>query len=265
MLRGLYVAASGMITETNRTDTIANNLANAASSGYKRDEAVNEEFSPMLIKRINDAQDDEVTSFKGFRIEQGPPPVGMLGLGSCTAEIATDHSQGAMTVTGNPFDLAVSGEGYFAIQTPEGVRYTRDGSFYRQANGALVTARGQAVLNEQNRPIVLPNSANITIGARGQIMDGANLVDTLQFVQFDDRRAALKQGDNLYRPQEGAQPQAATGEIQQGMLERSNVNVAQEMVNLIHNYRIYEAGSRALVTQDSMTDKVVNDVGRTNG
>ncbi len=262
MLRGLYVAASGMITETNRTDVIANNLANAASSGYKRDEAINEEFAPILLKRINDAQDDEVTSFRGFRLEQGPPRVGKLGLGACTAEIATDHVQGAMKTTGNMLDLAVAGEGYFAIQTPQGVRYTRDGSFYRQANGALVTARGQAVLNAQNRPIMLPDSTTISIGAKGEIMDGARRIDTLQFVQFDDRRAVLKQGDNLYRPQEGATPQAATGDIQQGMLENSNVNIASEMVSLINNYRIYEAGSRALVTQDSMTDKVVNEVGR---
>lgn len=264
MLRGLYVAASGMITETRRTDVIANNIANAASSGYKRDEAIHQEFAPMLLKRINDNQDDEVTSFRGFRLEQGPPRVGNLGLGSYTAEIATDHLQGAMRTTGNMLDLAVSGEGYFAIQTPEGVRYTRDGSFYRQANGALVTARGQAVLNAQNRPIVLPDSANITIGAKGEITDGERRIDTLQFVQFDDRRAALKQGDNLYRPQQGARPQAATGEIQQGMLEASNVNIASEMVSLINNYRIYEAGSRALVTQDSMTDKTVNEVGRTS-
>ena len=144
------------------------------------------------------------------------------------------------------------------------MRYTRDGSFYRQANGALVTARGQAVLNAQNRPIMLPDSANITIGAKGEIMDGRRRIDTLQFVQFNDRRAVLKQGDNLYRPQQGAQPQAATGDIQQGMLENSNVNIASEMVSLINNYRIYEAGSRALVTQDSMTDKTVNEVGRTS-
>ncbi len=264
MLRGLYVAAAGMITETNRTDMIANNLANAATTGYKRDEAIHQEFAPMLLRRINDAQDDDVTSFRGFRIEQGPPRVGKLGLGAYTAEIATDHMQGAMTVTGNTFDLAVAGEGYFAIQTPEGVRYTRDGSFYRQANGALVTARGQAVLNTQNQPIILPDSMNITFGAKGEILDGANIIDNLQFVQFNDRRAVLKQGDNLYRPQEGAAPQVATGDIQQGMLERSNVNIASEMVNLIHNYRIYEAGSRALVTQDAMTEKAVNDVARTN-
>ena len=85
MLRGLYVAASGMITETRRTDVIANNIANAASSGYKRDEAIHQEFAPMLLKRINDNQDDAVTSFRGFRLEQGPPRVGNLGLGAYTA------------------------------------------------------------------------------------------------------------------------------------------------------------------------------------
>ena len=84
----------------------------------------------------------------------------------------------------------------------------------------------------------------------------------LQFVQFNNRRAVLKQGNNLYYPQEGAQPQPATGEIQQGLLERSNTNVVSEMVELINNHRLYEAGSKAVTTQDAMLDKSVNDVGR---
>ena len=87
-------------------------------------------------------------------------------------------------------------------------------------------------------------------------------IGQLQFVQFDNRRAVLKQGNNLYYPQEGAQPQPATGEIQQGLLERSNTNVVSEMVELINNYRMYEAGSKAVTTQDAMLDKSVNDVGR---
>ncbi|BEU87198.1 flagellar basal-body rod protein FlgF [Selenomonas sp. TAMA-11512] len=263
MWRGLYIAGSGMITETNRTDVIANNIANAASSGYKRDEAVHREFAPMLLRRINDTQDEKITSVKQFRLEQGAPAVGILGLGSYTDEIVTDHAQGAFLSTGNTYDVAIAGEGFFAVETPQGVRYTRDGSFYRQTDGTLVTSKGYLVLNERNRPINIPEARqSVAIGGAGEIMVDGALIDTLAFVQFDSPRAAVKQGDNLYVPREGAQPQAATGSIQQGLLERSNVNIASEMVNLIHNYRIYEAGSKAVTTQDSMADKAVNDVGR---
>lgn len=264
MWRGLYTAAAGMVTEMNRTDTIANNLANSNTSGYKRDDAVNEEFAPMLIRRINDQNKNDVTSFKGFSLGGQAPVVGELGLGAFTQEIATDHRQGAFQTTGNPLDLAISGEGYFAVNTPQGVRYTRDGNFYRTAAGQLVTANGQAVLNVQGQPINLPtgNNLNLQVTATGQIYAGQQLVDQLQLVQFNDRNAVLKQGNSLYYAQAGVQPQPATGEVQQGMLENSNVNTVSEMVNLINNYRIYEAGSKAVTTQDTMLDKAVNDVGR---
>jgi flagellar basal-body rod protein FlgG len=254
-----------MITETNRTDVIANNLSNANTTGYKRDVAVSSEFEPMLLRRVDDQNDrTDVTSFKGFSVNGGNAPVvGELGMGSYTAEIATNHEQGALHATGNPFDLAIAGAGYFAVQTPQGVRYTRNGNFYKQSDGRLVTANGQAVLNRQGQSIIIPNgTANIQIGSKGQVYADGQMVDTLQFVQFDNRRAVLKQGDSLYYPQEGAQPQPATGTIEQGMLEASNVNVVSDMVELINNYRMYEAGSKAVTTQDSMADKAVNEVGK---
>lgn len=252
-----------MVTETVRTDTIANNLANTNTTGYKRDEAVDREFEPMLLRRINDHSSNDVTSFKGFSVGSQAPVVGEMGLGSYTREIATDHAQGSMQATGNPLDLAIEGQGYFAIATPQGVRYTRDGSFTRSAQGQLVTRNGQAVLDTQGQGIIIPgNASNISIGAKGQIIVDGQDVAQLQFVQFNDRRAVIKQGNSLYFPQNGAQPQAATGDIQQGLLERSNVNTVSEMVNLINNYRVYEAGSKAVITQDSMLDKSVNEVGR---
>ena len=265
MWRGLYTEGAGMITETKRMDTIANNLANANTTGFKRDETISAEFAPMLLKRINDGKDyNDVTSFKGFSIGGNAPTVGTLGLGSYVNEIATDHSQGGFQTTGNPLDLAISGDGYFAIQTPQGVRYTRDGNFYKSATGQIQTVNGQAVLDTQNQPIVIPPEAtSITVGPKGEIYAGNDEIAQLQFVQFGgDRRAVLKQGDSLYYPQEGAQPQAAGGEIFQGMLENSNTNVVSEMVNLINNYRIYEAGSKAVTTQDTLLDKSVNEVGR---
>ena len=105
MWRGLYTAGAGMITETKRTDTIANNLANANTTGYKRDDAINREFAPMLIRRIDDSKmQNDVTSFKGFSVGGNAPVVGTLGLGSYIDEIATDHTQGGFQTTGNPFD-----------------------------------------------------------------------------------------------------------------------------------------------------------------
>ncbi len=262
MWRGLYTAAAGMVTEANRTNAIANNLANATTTAFKRDDTVNEEFAPMLIRRINDTNQADVTSFKGFSVGNQAPVVGELGLGAYTAEVATDHRQGSFQTTGNPLDLAIAGEGYFAVNTPQGVRYTRDGNFYRSQAGQLVTSNGQAVLDTQGRAITLPQSANLQISVNGMIMAGQQQVAQLQFVQFNDRNAVLKQGNSLYYPQNGVQPQPATGEIQQGMLENSNTNTVSEMVNLINNYRVYEAGSKAVITQDSMLDKSVNDVGR---
>lgn len=275
MLRGLYTAASGMITEQARTDTIANNLANVNTSGYKRDVAVNEEFSAMLLRRINDdnAQDDgkmpnlqNVDAARNYfvpGIDGSAPTVGELGRGSRIAEIAVDREQGALENTGNNLDLAITGDGYFLINTSQGIRYTRDGNFYRSAAGQLVTANNQAVLGINGRPInIPPDAVEINIGADGTVDANGQNVGRIQLASFADRRALLKEGNNLYRPQNGAQPQQATGSIQQGFLERSNVNVAKEMVELITNYRTYEADSKALTTQDSLLDKAVNDVGR---
>ena len=218
----------------------------------------------MLIRRINDGVNhNDVTSFKQFHVGEAYPVVGTLGLGSYIDEIATEHSQGAFETTGNPLDLAISGEGYFAIQTPNGVRYTRDGNFYKSARGQIQTGNGQTVLGRNGQGITIPEeTTSIMVGSQGEVYADNVQIGQLQFVQFNNRRAVLKQGNNLYYPQEGAQPQPATGEIQQGLLERSNTNVVSEMVELINNYRVYEAGSKAVTTQDTMLDKSVNEVGR---
>ena len=263
MWRGLYTAATGMMAETVRTDSIANNLANANTTGFKRDDVIDGEFHPMLLRRIDDHSKQDVTSFKNFSLGGQAPIVGKLGLGAYTAEIATDRAQGNMQTTGNPLDLAITGQGYFAVQTQQGIRYTRDGNFYRSANGELVTVNGQAVLDTANQPLQIPEEAkNISFGAKGEVYVNNAEIGQLQFVQFDSPKAVLKQGNSLYYPQNNAQPQPAAGEIQQGMLERSNVNTVSEMVNLIANYRVYEANSKAVTTQDSMLDKSVNEVGR---
>lgn len=267
MWRGLYTAATGMIAETRRTDTIANNLANANTTGYKRDDAVTMDFEPMLLRRINDktGTQQEVTSFKGFSLGTNAPVVGELGLGAQVADIVTDHAQGAFQTTGNQLDFGIEGEGYFRIATPRGERYTRDGNFYRNADSRLVNVNGEDVLDSQGRAITIPpEAADFNVTPEGRITANGVFVAQLGLVSFPGGdRIMVKEGNNLYRvadPQQ--QPQQATGSIQQGVLERSNTEVVSEMVNLIANYRAYEASSRAVVTQDGMLDKAVNEVGR---
>lgn len=284
MWRGLFTAATGMITEMRRTDVIANNIANAATTGYKKDTAIHHEFENMLIKRMYDEESGnkfgngvpglldtdsgDVTKFKGFKVDQtGAPTVGQLGLGDYIAEIAVDYSQGAFESTGNTFDLAIAGEGFFTIQTPQGIRYTRNGAFFKNQNGVLQDIRGYNLLDRQGNAITIPadfSDSRISISADGSIFanDENQPLAQIQLVQFDNRLAVQKQGDNLFAAVNGAQPEPATGEVMQGMLEKSNVEIVREMVELIENHRLYEANSKAVTTQDTMLDNSVNQIGR---
>lgn len=281
MWRGLYTAAIGMITETRRTDVIANNLANAATAGYKKDTAINHNFEDALIKRFYDdsgnntggaaggfldTDSGDVTNFKGFKPNSNDAPaVGRLGFGDYTAEIAVDYSQGSFESTGNTFDMAIAGEGFFAVQTPDGIRYTRNGAFFRNQNGVLQDIRGYNVLDRQGNAITIPadiSDSRVTVGGDGTIFANQQPLAQIQIVQFDNRLAIQKQGDSLFYAVNGAQPQPATGEVVQGMLERSNVEIVREMVELIHNHRLYEANAKAVTTQDTMLDASVNQIGR---
>lgn len=330
MWRGLYTAATGMISELKRTDTIANNLANAANAGYKRDVAIHKEFHPMLIKRVNDFNEGsalgisgtplgtvatlqlskkDVTQIKGFSANPFyRPGIGELGLGDRIDEIAVDYQQGALESTGNTFDLAIVGDGFFAIQTPQGVRYTRNGAFFKNTQGYLQDIRGYNLLDTQGNPIRIPDNvpdSRVVIQGDGIIsipgtetrldpqtnrwvaigdMDNHQTLAQIQFVEFGHRLATQKQGDNLYYlvdDNEGNQPVAqpvdqniqarimnpdfqprpASGEILQGSLEKSNTAIVTEMVELIHNHRMYEANAKAVQTQDTMLDTSVNQIG----
>ncbi len=330
MWRGLYTAATGMISEMKRTDVIANNLANAANTGYKRDVTVHKEFHPMFIKRVNDFNEgsllgvkgtplgsmaelntskDDVTQIKGFSANPFyRPGIGELGLGDYIDEIAVDYQQGALESTGNTFDLAIVGDGFFAVQTPDGVRYSRNGAFFKNTQGYLQDIRGYNLLDTQGNPIRIPDNisdSQVFIPGDGVIsipgtetrldpitnrwtaigdLNQRQQLAQIQFVEFGNRLATQKQGDNLYylvNDNEGNQPvpqavgqnvqarimnpdfqpRPASGEILQGSLEKSNTAIVTEMVELIHNHRMYEANAKAVQTQDTMLDTSVNQVG----
>ena len=310
MWRGLFTAAAGMITETKRTDVIANNLANAATTGYKRDKAIHREFEAMLIRRYYDHEDGglvgmepnaqtdystdtvDITRFRGFSADPFyRPNIGRLGLGDYIDEIAVDYEEGPIETTGNELDLAIGGEGFFTIQSPQGIRYTRNGAFFRNAQGFIQDIRGYNLLDAQGQPVQIPRDMfnkdiivtddggiyvkgddvepyeedpvqNVTTGNQGN----RQLIAQIQLVNFEDRLALRKQGDNLFfavADEEGnvAQPVVSDAIIVQGALEKSNVQIVREMVELIHNHRMYEANAKAVTTQDTMLDKSVNEVG----
>ena len=169
-----------MISGQKRTDVVSNNLANAVTTGFKCDITVHKEFHNMLIQRINDFDEggtvglsvapfnsladlgtsrEDVTQIKGFNADPFyRPNIGQLGLGDYIDEVAVNYEQGALESTGNAYDLAIAGDGFFAIQTPQGVRYTRNGAFFKNNEGYLQDIRGYNLLDTQGNPIRIPSN-----------------------------------------------------------------------------------------------------------
>ena len=246
MIRGLYTGASGMVAEAMRTEVISNNLANVNTAGYKKDVAVTKDFASILISRVNDGANS--------------PVIGSLGLGTVVDEVATVHSGGAVRTTGNDFDVAIEGNGFFAVQTPQGVRYTRNGTFAKNIQGELITNEGFPVLGQKGT-IRLGQKGKMVIGDDGSIAVDGQPVDKLKLVEFADNKQLIKEGGSLYDAS-GQTPTTATGGVKQGYLEMSNVNVVGEMVNLISNYRAYEVNGKVVQSHDQLIGKAVNEVGK---
>jgi flagellar basal-body rod protein FlgG len=225
MERGLYIAASGMLTEQVRQDLIAHDLANASTAGYKPDRVSSKSFGDMLLTDTRTGA-----------------PVGPLGLGTQISKQVTDMSSGPIRDTHEPLDFAVEGTGFFAVQTSKGVRYTRDGQFAASARGTLVTAAGDDVLGAGGAPV--------RIGADGKVAPGAIGVVTVA--------NARREGDNLFTGTAGG---AAPGTIRTGALEGSGVDPVTTMVEMIGSLRAFESGQRVITTIDSTLQKATNQVG----
>lgn len=256
MIRGLYTSASGMLAGIMHTDTLTNNLANVNTAGYKKDTAVSQEFREMLIYRINDG----ALSGAQFSLPAGVTPIGYLGTGAAVDQIYTSHLQGSMRNTGDPLDVAISGEGFFAVNTANGVRYTRNGAFTLNADQELVTSTGDRVLGTRG-PIRL-NGTKTMVDEAGNVYSDGALVDKLRIVTLADQGVLEKQGDSYFRPAGPVQELPARGIVQQGFLEGANVNTVSEMVDLINVFRSYEANQKMIQTQDETLGKAVNEVGR---
>jgi len=259
MLRALYTAATGMQAQQINIDTIANNIANVNTTGFKQGRA---EFQDLLYQNIRPAgtASSSSTTF----------PVGLqLGLG--TRPVATDriYSQGDFKQTSNPLDLVIEGKGFFQVRTPSGeTAYTRDGSFHVSAEGQLVTADGYAM----DPQITIPADADtITIGKDGTVsvttasQSAAQQVGTIQLANFQNPAGLNALGGNLFSASTasgdaitGNPGENGLGKVNQGFLEQSNVSVVEEMVNMIVAQRAYEVNSRAVRVADDMLSQINN-------
>lgn len=246
MIRGLYIAATGMLAEQTRADITANNLANLNTGGYKKDVAVFRSFPELLVQRINDPQDG------GAR-----PVLGSLSGGAVVDEVLTSFAPGVLKETGQPLDLALEGGNFFVLQTPAGLRYTRNGAFTLDGEGYIVNSDGYRLLGE-NGPIQV-RGQKIEVNRDGTVVVDGQPVDRLLLVSFANPRDLQKAGNNLFI---GVNPQpAVAGRVLQGYLEGSNVNAITEMIDMITIMRAYEANQRMIQAQDSILDKAVNQVG----
>ncbi len=232
MDRGLYLAASGMLAEQVRQNQIANDLANASTPGYKSDRTMQQSFGSMLLGN----------SMTGQAIGSQTTAV------EVTKEV-TDFSPQPVKDTGEPLDFAVVGDGFFALQTANGTRYTRNGQFTANAQGQLVTAVGDEVLGR--------NGQALTLGADGKVDPRK-----LNVVLLTNPR---KGGDNLVTGTVGRPAGQVAGQVRSGALEGSGADPTEAMVDMIASMRAYESGQKVIQTIDSTLAKASTDVGRVNG
>jgi flagellar basal-body rod protein FlgF len=259
MVRGLYTAASGMLTQEQRLDVATNNLANVNTQGYRPDRAVVSSFDVLLVQRLYDPYK---IPFDPLKRKLDPMPVvGKLGTGCYVSEIATDFAaQGPIEYTEKPLDLAIDGQGFFSVQTPTGVRCTRESAFIRNVDNQVVDEDGNALLTETG-PLTIPANVateDISIGIDGTVRAGDQIVGRLQLV--DALPGAQKVGYNLVEATGGTTPVGPEVRVQQGAVELSPVQVVREMVDLIQVQRTYEANQKVVTAEDETLEKLLQSV-----
>lgn len=214
-----------MMVRLNELDIIAHNLANAETPGYKSQRLGFRNFGETFLWAISGTNDQ---------------PPARLPLGVTVGEQRVNLQAGALRPTGNPLDVAINGDGWFIVQTPQGVRYTRKGSFALARDGTLVTAEGFPVLGDNNQPVRVPTNvaASVRIAETGEIFAGTQRLGRLQIVTLQSVQPA---GEGYYA---GVNPQPANARVAQGMLENSNVQVITELVRMLNALRTYEMSAR---------------------
>jgi len=246
MIKGIYASGSGMMPRMLKLEVIANNLANINTAGFKKDN-----IFVQIMKDTGVAQTKGSGDLSGLNVRE-----------------YTDFSEGSMNPTSNKLDLAIQGSGFFVAQTPNGLRYTRNGSFTLSANGTIVTSQGYPVMGAGG-PLQIPDlekmsQGDLSINETGEVTLDGKKIGRLQIATFDDPSVLKKDGGTYFSADSGEQLGAADGKnisIRQGYLEESNVNGIEEMVQMIELSRSFESAQKTMISQDGTLDKA-NDVGK---
>ncbi|OGR45584.1 MAG: flagellar hook-basal body protein [Desulfobacula sp. RIFOXYB2_FULL_45_6] len=218
----------GGLRQERKLESVSNNLANAETIGFKKDTI---------------SFDDK------FR-----------------AQVNKDFSQGSLQTTGNALDAALSGEGFFKIETPDGIRYTRNGNFSLDINGTLVDQNGNPVLGQGGAIVIEGENLEdeLSINQIGEIIIAGEVIDTLDIVRFDDLRKMEREAENLlsYKGRTTDEIQVEQPVVQHKTLETSNIQVVDEMVRMIDYNRMFETFTKSIMTFDEIDNKAINDVGK---
>jgi len=243
-----------MLNEQYRMDIMSNNLANADTTGFKKEGSTSQAYAEVMAVKIKDLSENPNT----------PKRLGNMSLGVKIGETYTDFSQGSLRDTGNTYDIALGGSGFFNIEFTSksgetSTKYTRDGGFTITKEGYLVTKDGDYVLGENGR-IQLSTTAGSTVFDRnGDIYQDDRLVASLKISDFEDTNYLTHYGETMWDTKEGAVEIDATDpDVRQGYLEMSNANVVKEMVNMITISRQYESNQKMLTTFDDIMEKTMS-------
>ena len=259
MIRGLYTAVSGLITQEAKIDVITNNMANINTNAFKGDDLKVKKFSDVLVQSY-----DRQKGPNSARVN-----IGSLSQGSRIDETDTSYEQGLLQETGTQTDFALDGRGFFTVLRNNGTAtqkyYTRDGHFHVNSTGLLVNDAGDSVLDTQGNTINVGNN-KFTCDASGNIKVGNNNLTKLSVVDFNTTQNLntaysnlIKDGDNLYRT--SSAPQISTAGVKQNNLEKSNVNITSQMVDMMTTMRTFEADQKVVQAFDQTLGKTVNEVG----
>jgi flagellar basal-body rod protein FlgF len=226
---GLYIAATGMVAEQTRQDQLSNDLANATTPGYKSDASPQHNFGEVLLANT-----------------AGGTTIGSVDAGVALGKTYTDMTQGTIQETGEPLDFALTGPGFFAVKTAQGVRYTRNGQFIASAQGELTDSKGNPVLGQGGAPVKVAPGGTVAASALGVF----------------EVPGASKQGENLWS---GSASGKASGEVRQGALEGSGVDAAKIMIDMITSLRSFQSGQQAIQAINHTLQAASTQVGNLNG
>ncbi|HXH32066.1 MAG TPA: flagellar hook-basal body protein [Bacteriovoracaceae bacterium] len=279
-MSNIWVSLSGQVAQQRKVETIANNVANANTVGFKKDQLVFKEHLTALTKGVEDID---------IPRKEFSPADFYHSQGAENAMVAVDGSftifeQGQLTPTHNPLDVALQGEGFLEVLTPTGVRFTRKGNLSLSKDGELVTDQGFRVLGALNasdeslrnpasvgafpspeeRVLKVPTNTKLTISLEGDVLTKDGAVGKLSVIEFKDKHALRKEGNSLYiTPDESNIIRTETKTtVNQGFLEGSNVNAIEEMSELIKAHRHFESIQKAINAYDSISGKAANEIGK---